>query len=1179
MSNAPRQSMNSEREIFLRAIELSDPNEREAFLTEACGDDATLKASVKSLLSNHKEDDFMKTAEVKMPTQNPPETERRNREVLGEGIGDRIGVYKLLQKIGEGGVGIVYLAEQEKPVHRRVAIKVLKPGLETKSVIARFESESQALAMMDHPNIARVLDAGTTEFGRPFFVMDLVRGMRITEYCDKNQVPTRERLTLFLQVCHAVQHAHQKGIIHRDIKPSNILVTLHDGKPVPKIIDFGIAKAMERRLTEKTMVTEFHSFIGTPAYVSPEQAEMSGLDIDTRADIFSLGVLLYELLTGQTPFDPKDLIACGLDGMRRTIRESEPMRPSTKVKTMLDADRTTTASRQRLEPSKLMSLLQGDLDWIILKALEKDRARRYATANALAMDIHRYLENQPVLARPPNMAYRIQKYVRRNKVTSTAVAAFSGALAIGLGFTTWQWMEKSEAYEQVAISERVEKRLRHQANEARQIAESQALVARQRAYAADMNLAQQALSLNNLGRARELLGRYFPDEQYNTGEIVKPDLRGWEWRYLWQHCRSDALFNLCRVASGVAALSVSSDGRWVAVGEYPSGGISVWDLRSRKELARFNQTYFHQPFQFSPTAPLLAFSSGGSAFASENEPPRNVIRIWDGELRQIVAELPLASRCAAMAFAEDGSRLVTVTEDLEVLFWDVDQAVNLNSRRLEGDFIPRGRFGLGPCALSQDLRIFAHAMGGGRIRVLSISSGEELWQATAAEERVMELALSPDGSTLASSGGFVESSIRLWDVLTGVEMAQIDGHRTYVQSLEFWPDDPILASASGDQTIQLWEVGRMDELRGAVRTFASEGNHWRPLTISQPVSTLRGHQDEVWSLAMSPDKRTLISGGKDGLVSVWDTTSQPADYESITLPVGVRNWSFAPNSQSILAWDDHGRLERWHGDRFQEHHSLLKFDTNVVQVVFSRTTNLVAANRSHTVTEVYHLDQRTPQQTMGSVDHPEVPVAFIGPSGRLVTYQRNTGRFRKWNLETGDVMEAWSLPVSKGKYSAFFSPSGNWSLHLDGEGGGYLRNAKSGKETKLDFGLSQIDQAAFSSNDRFLAIVSWLGTAQVWEVEAGRKAAVLRGFLQGQHSVAFSPQVDRMAIGSNARQAVKLWDVESFSELLTLAGKGSLFRSVAFSPDGNVLASCNGNGRLHIWQAPELEDIARTGEL
>jgi eukaryotic-like serine/threonine-protein kinase len=353
----------------------------------------------------------------------------------------------LLQQIGEGGCGVVYMAEQQEPVRRRVALKVIKPGMDTRQVIARFEAERQGLALMDHPNIAKVLGAGSTETGRPYFVMELVKGIPITRFCDEHNLSTVTRLGLFVQVCQAIQHAHQKGIIHRDIKPSNILVADHDGVPVPKIIDFGIAKATtDQRLTDKTLFTAFERFIGTPAYMSPEQANLSGLDIDTRSDIYSLGVLLYELLMGKTPFEGKRLHQAGLDEIRRIIREEEPAGPSTKLHTLDAAEQTTVARHRQSDPPKLAHLISGDLDWIVMKALEKDRGRRYETASGLVLDIQRHLNNEPVVARPPSNSYRFQKMVRRNKLVFAAASAVALALIAGLGFSTWSFLRERQAH-------------------------------------------------------------------------------------------------------------------------------------------------------------------------------------------------------------------------------------------------------------------------------------------------------------------------------------------------------------------------------------------------------------------------------------------------------------------------------------------------------------------------------------------------------------------------------------------------------------------------------------------------------------------------------------------------------------------------------------------------------------
>ena len=392
---------------------------------------------------------------------------------LSEYPGTRIGHYKLLEQIGEGGFGIVWMAEQEEPVRRRVALKIIKLGMDTHEVVARFEAERQALAMMEHPNIASVFDGGATATGRPYFVMELVKGVPITTYCDANQLTTRERLELFLEVCHAVQHAHQKGVIHRDLKPSNILVTVKDDRAVPKVIDFGIAKATQAALTEKTLFTCLNQWIGTPTYMSPEQAGLGSLDVDTRSDIYSLGVLLYELLTGRPPFDTRTLLTAGYDAVMRVIREDDPPRPSTRLSTLTEEELTTVATQRGAEPAMLNRSLRGDLDWIVMKALEKDRRRRYETANGLAADLRRHLDNEPVLARPPGTAYRFGKLVSRYRGFFAALAAILVCLSVGLAVSTFAVLRAHQALKSKELERLRAERAQAEALTAREEAELQ----------------------------------------------------------------------------------------------------------------------------------------------------------------------------------------------------------------------------------------------------------------------------------------------------------------------------------------------------------------------------------------------------------------------------------------------------------------------------------------------------------------------------------------------------------------------------------------------------------------------------------------------------------------------------------------------------------------------------------
>jgi serine/threonine protein kinase len=527
----------SESQIFADALKLATPAERAAYLDQACAGNPELRAGVDALLAAHASDrEFLEQpvgslggtvdaeAASGTPTVESLDAEQPNELLAGR--------YKLLESIGEGGMGTVWMAQQTEPVKRLVAVKLIKPGMDSKQVLARFEAERQALALMDHPNIARVLDAGTTAAGRPFFVMELVKGVPLTKYCDEHRLTPRDRLELFVPVCQAIQHAHQKGIIHRDVKPSNVLVCLYDGKAVPKVIDFGIAKAMGEQLTEKTLVTGFGNVVGTLEYMSPEQAELNQLDIDTRSDIYSLGVLLYELLTGTTPLEKKRLKAGAMLEVLRVIREEESPRPSTRLSTMDELP--SVAANRGLEPKKLTGLVRGELDWIVMKALEKERNRRYETASAFAADVQRYLHDEPVQACPPSAWYRFGKFARRHKTALTMAAVVTAALMTALitlvvsdvrvrsehRDKVQALQDKADAEEQRANAqkERGDKETERADTEKRRAEANKRW--RQTAYYLLIALAFDAYRANHVARAREFLAQ------------CEPDLRNWEWHYL-----------------------------------------------------------------------------------------------------------------------------------------------------------------------------------------------------------------------------------------------------------------------------------------------------------------------------------------------------------------------------------------------------------------------------------------------------------------------------------------------------------------------------------------------------------------------------------------------------------------------------------------------------------------------
>jgi serine/threonine protein kinase len=553
----------SEQSLFIGALE-RDPSERSAFLDSACAGNAILRGRVEKLLLAHEHaTNFMEEPAA-------PHAATIDEQITEE-PGTVIGPYKLLQQIGEGGMGTVFMAEQAQPVQRKVALKIIKQGMDSRQVIARFEAERQALALMDHPHIAKVLDAAT-EGGRPYFVMELVKGVPITRYCDEHRLTPKERLELFLPICHAVQHAHQKGIIHRDLKPSNVLVAEYDDKPVAKVIDFGVAKATGPKLTERTMFTEFGQVVGTLEYMSPEQAKLNALDIDTRSDIYALGVLLYELLTATTPFDTKRLHQAAFDEVLRIIREEEPPKPSTRLSATEELP--SIAANRGLEPKRLSGLVRGELDWIVMKCLEKDRNRRYETANGLAMDLQRYLADEPVMACPPSAWYRFRKLARRNKGAFLTTALLTVALLLAVVILAVSnaliaternqkdraLQEKGEALQKAVLQEVEAKKQEGFAKRNAEAAKAQELLARRRYYAAQMNLAMHAWEAGQPVRVLALLESQRP-------KVDEDDLRTFEWYYLWRLCQGGLRGRFPTVNfDDSAALALSPDGRTLASG-------------------------------------------------------------------------------------------------------------------------------------------------------------------------------------------------------------------------------------------------------------------------------------------------------------------------------------------------------------------------------------------------------------------------------------------------------------------------------------------------------------------------------------------------------------------------------------------------------------------------------------
>ncbi len=1146
------------KELFLKAADLP-AKERAAYLDRACTGDAALRGRVEALLRAHDEPGSFPAANAgqlvaKLDSRagaalDPGKT--RAHENSEESLGTSIGPYKLLQRLGEGGMGAVYMAEQTQPVRRMVALKIIREGLDTRQVVARFEAERQALALMDHPNIARVLDAGTTASGRPFFAMELVKGIPITRFCDEHHLSPRDRLKLFVPVCQAVQHAHQKGIIHRDLKPSNVLVALYDDRPVPKVIDFGVAKATSQKLTDRTMFTEFGSVVGTLEYMSPEQAKLNALDVDTRSDIYALGVLLYELLTGTTPLERKRLKDSALDELLRLIREEEPPLPSTRLSQSKESLPSLAAQRQT-EPARLAKLVRGDLDWIVMKALEKDRSRRYDTASDLAQDVERYLNQQPVEACPPSTSYRVRKFLRRNRGPVLAATLLLLVLLGGIAGTSWGLIAAGQALtseqEQRDIAERAareKEKARVAAAHDRDQKEEARAAAEKALYFNRVNLAFQYWQANNFAQSRRML------------DLCSPANRGWEWRYLDRIHHAD-LATLSSNGPFDTTLSLSKDGKRLAAFD-PVGtpNVRIWDLASKRPISEI---------AVGNTLRCAALSADGGSIALGDQ--SGAITIWNADTGRRLRELgKLNGSVSTLSFSADGRLLAAARADFR------------NGQMLMPWMEP---------PRNEDLVVF------------ELSNGKEVFHP---KGYGFYANFSPSGSrlvTLKKSKKFrallpiPETSVALFDTNTWTEIAPDTlgpGVSFSFSSNGKWlaiggfdpltgPHVHLVNQATGDVSVSVSPSvgGNFDVALNSDGTLLAlsqgigfgEIDLW-DLTKRQKVRTLRGHLDTVSSLVFSA-KGPLISASTDNTIKIWDPSLVP-DVRQIAPPVVVNVLPAVISADgNLLAYSDNG---------------VIPFIGQVT------TIGLVGLDRDKKSTDapngVVAAMSRAVFGSMTGTTNRSLDGNPLGATGlaasadgkRLASAGR-LGNLISWDL-TSDTMlctyRGHDTPVA----ALAISADGRWTAsaaQAKGVAPGQLNYAQlvakqppipikiwetdTGKDLfSLDGPKDMVAQLAFSRDGRWLAVAG-LNTVQIWDL-ASRK--ILRElnpremFAGASEGLLFSAAGDMLA--TSGPNAVQIWDVATGRSLALLQGHRHSPK-MAFSPDGSRMATSGGR-LVKLW--------------
>jgi WD40 repeat protein/serine/threonine protein kinase len=1119
----------SERSLFLAALDIEGPAECSAFLDRACHDDPALRAQVEQLLKAHEQPGrFMDRPALTMTTADEPVRERP---------GAAVGSYKLLEQIGEGGFGVVFLAEQTRPVRRKVALKVLKPGMDTRQVIARFEAERQALALMDHPHIARVLDGGTTEAGLPYFVMELVKGARITDFCDRGRLGVRERLGLFVSVCQAVQHAHQKGIIHRDLKPSNVLVTLHDGRPVPKVIDFGVAKALGQELTDKTLFTGFAQMVGTPAYMSPEQAQMSGLDVDTRSDVYSLGVLLYELLTGTTPLAREQLKAASYDEIRRIIREEEPPRPSTRLSTLGPAAGTVSANR-RSEPHRLSALLRGELDWVVLKALEKDRDRRYESASAFAADVERYLRDEPVLACPPSAAYRFRKFARRNRAALLTAALAGGALvAFAVLLADLAFTRRHNVELQKAIGG--EARAREAEALARRELENQS-------YYHRVALASVEWRDNHLGRAEQLLAG------------CPAPLRRWEWHYLRRVCHADR-FTLAEHRAPLTAVAYSPDGKYLASADAQGTVLLRGAVSGRTDHSFTAEAGGVRALAFSPDGRHLAFAAGTQ------------VRLW-GVGRRTSALLGRHEQpVVGLAFRHDGKRLASVSADQVITVWDAPDGKGPPSWRAVASWaVPPVKK-----VAAADLRLpLVFCAGGEYVASLSSNHMVSVWDAATGELKLqvawpgdtLSLAASPDGKLLA--GGGEDGAVRVWDLdraRFGALGQFLRGHGGPVTAVAFSPDGRRLASGGADQMIKVWDP--------APTPGGLSGSR-------EELWTLKGQTAEVVGLAYSPDGRHLASADRAGKVRLWAADVDP-EVLALKGHQSLKAMAFSADGGQFLTAGAGPTLFVWHLPTGRPLRGVKVAKQPGGVGAFSRDGRLFAAAAlregppGDAPVKIWDTATGAELQVLRGHTNSLFCAAF-SPDGRRLATASYDRTVRVWDVDTG--RQLYLLPAPReAVYALAFSPDGT---RLASGGAGAvpavrLWDLTTGRELRVLSGHpGQVWGLSFDPDGRRLASAGGDGAVKLWDVATGRLLFTLAAHLNfGARGVAFSPDGHRLVtVGRD--HTIKVWDAANGENPLSLHGGAAVrgpeaFLGVTFSPDGWRFATATPD-TVKVWDATPL---------